>query len=270
MKENSFRIRGLFFAILLGPPRTLPRPEAVSYFARTCDEVGFDDLSFKYEGGSSEATASDGFKVSMERKAGKGGLTITLEGKGAGFPMRFLFQSLWPASTEVVQQEIDGAVRALAASLPGTVVVMTEARLRGHCNASGGKALDFLVANALRLPDKCNLRLDGRLRDAGLSLEVFPEPTIGSDVAGGIGPPTRRSINIETLKDDERDLYVDVMAQWGLSPLQGGGVPGTQVSSPRRADEPAGGLYVADIIKYTRERVLTLFAPELRRDANDH
>ncbi|MCI0589819.1 MAG: hypothetical protein L0323_23645 [Planctomycetes bacterium] len=259
MFENSLRHRGVVFAYLFGPTKDLDRQTGMKLHDAVCKELGYEDLSFRFEKASQE-TGQRGFRVALERREGRGGLTILLEGRGLQEPLRFLVNQEWPASLEHAEQHVDMASNALWQALGDQwAVVHAEVRMLAQCNSGLPSATDLFRHHWTRPREGALEAIPGRLSFAGLRLEFAPpaEPREVKDAAA-------RSVSLEVLREDPKDLYVEVVSQWSLlRPVAE--VPGLVVapsSSELRTTRPSE--LVSDSMRFLSERVLNLF-PEAKK-----
>jgi hypothetical protein len=256
VKSNTFRLRGIAFAYLFGPPRELGRPEGSKIHDAICQELRLDDFSFQFTR-QEEAPRSTGFRIQMGRLEGRGGLEVLVEGKGVQTPLRFLVHQVWPQSSEVAAQQTEMVTSAFWKGLGGEgwQVVLAEVRLQAQCGSGEPKAIDWFRKHALPFGDERFSRLGGQVSFADVKLEVLP-PVGEIDFWSS----ARREISLQVLREDPRDVYLDVVSTWsGLRAVPGAQGLMVQVAGPdQRLPEASPGEYIRQTMEYTRTRVLNL------------
>lgn len=223
MLSRSVRTRGVSFAFLFGPPRYIGREEAARVHGLLCDKLRQDDFTFRYGGTDpSGRKTSRTFSIQLERNEGRGGISISVEHSGGQVPIRLLMTYNWPPSEQHVKEQFDDASEAVFSALEGDwQKVVAEARLRAECSVGTISALEFIRARCLRLSDDWFQAVGKPQTFVGLQFETGATPVTEDPLEG----PTHE-LKIETLREDARSLYIELMSQW------------TQV--PRTSDPGAG------------------------------
>jgi hypothetical protein len=221
MQAHSLTTRSANFAFLFGPPRTLGRQEAARVYDRVCDKLKIDDFAFQYQS-AKDSVKSQGFRIHLERREGRGLLGITLENPNVHLPMRLSLDYVWPPTLEHVYDQFDLAATAVFDALEGNWQrVRAEARLRAHCTVHSRSALAFLREEFLKVPA-------GWLDSLGQPL-TFINCKFVTAAAGPIEGPLDgpgRELSIEVLREDPACIYFDLLSTW------------SPIAAPDAASEP--------------------------------
>lgn len=214
MLSNSLQTRGVLFAYLIGPPRYLTNDDALDVYKSVREALKLHDLRFEYAPGEpATRQTSRAFSLRMERREGRGGLTIALEYPGSEQPMRLLLEYHWPASDVHVDEHFDDAASAILEQ-GGWQRVMAEARLRTQCEADTGDALGYLRTRLLSPFVEGGGALEAPIRFASVQLHASPDEPTGDALAH-----PSRELTIEVLREDPRFLYIELMSQWTQFPV---------------------------------------------------
>ncbi len=120
MLPQSLSTRSVHFAFLFGPPRIVGRQEAAAVYDKVCEQLRLDDFAFKYESAKdAEMPVSQGFRIQLERREGRGMFGVTIDNPGIQQPVRLLVQYNWPPSLEHVFERCDLATAAVFDALQG-------------------------------------------------------------------------------------------------------------------------------------------------------
>ena len=255
MIATSYRTRGVSFAFLIGPPKTLTRQDGMAIHNAICNKLGFEDISFRYSPGENQPKGGMAFSIELERKQGSGAFKVIIDNAGQQAPVRLFIDYTWPPSREHVDQDIDLAAEAFFESLGEEPWqrVMAETRIRGQTDAKGGSAVSFLRSDVLHMSDGEVAGLGGPL--SHLSLKYETEAGFTAD--DPLGHP-KREVSIEVLREDHRCLYVEVMSQWSQVPVSGQGRIEIDARTIRTfASAPSE--YLKESVEYVQSVVLPLF-----------
>ncbi|MEW6250083.1 MAG: hypothetical protein AB1716_05510 [Planctomycetota bacterium] len=231
MLPQSLTTRSVHFAFLFGPPRIVGRQEAAAVYDKLCEQLRLDDFTFKYESAKEgELPHSQGFRIQLERREGRGVFGVTVDNPGIQQPVRLLVQYNWPPSLEHVYERCDLAVAAVFDGLQGQwQKVFAEVRLRAHCGDRARNALGFIRDSMLKIPPAW---LDG----LGQPLH-FASCRFASGTGGPADEPLDnplRELSIEVLKEDRGALYFELVSQWPQVPNPGLAPPGNEPPPTRQ------------------------------------
>lgn len=254
MRQQSLQTRGVNFAFLFGPPRFVTRDEASKIHGAICDALGHDDITFQYEtSGVSTTRASKGFKITLNRKEGRGGFGCLLDNEGPNRPIRLLMTNDWPSSLQHVQERFDMIAKATFALLPEDIQkVMAEARLRAQCDVGKAGALQFMRERAIRFSKEGIDRLGEPLEFASIKLVAASSFNHGEPLAG-----PRREVTIEVLREDPQSLYIDLMSQWKQVPDRVASHAPMVLPGIRSIDKKPSA-YIAEAHDFLENQVMTL------------
>jgi hypothetical protein len=256
MLVQSLTTRSVHFAYLFGPPRTLGRQEASLIYDKACEHLRLDDFTFKYESAKdSETPKSQGFRIQLERKEGRGTFCVTVDNPRIQQPIRLLVQYEWPPSLEHVCERCDLAAEAVFDALEGPwQKVYAEVRLRAHCGDRGKNALAFVRERMMRVPAEW---LDSL--GAPLSFAACKFSTSGGASINGPPDSPARELSIEVLREDRSALYFELVSKWTQVPGAGVLPPGVDVSSLHPFTAPPSE-YIRSEHEFLRERLAGLSA----------
>ncbi len=217
MLPDSLQTRGVTFAFLFGPPRFIQRDEAAKVHAGVCDELRMDDITFEYKPShpaAAEHSRSKAFEITMRRKEGRGGFLVKLDNPGDGKPVRLLTSWEFPPSLQHVGDQFDMVTKAIFEKLDGDwQKVMAETRQRAQCAVSEKTALEFIRQRVLKLDQETIDALGKPLAFGSVKLEIASSVVVDDPLAG-----PKREVTIEVLREDPRDLYLELMSQWTQFP----------------------------------------------------
>lgn len=253
MLANSFRLRGIKFAFLFGPPRFIKREEASTIHSNICDATSLDDFSFRYSTiDPDERLASKGFSIVFERKEGRGALSARVDNKNIREPIRILLEYEWPPTTQHVTQHFDSISESIFDSLDGTwMKVLAEVRLRAQCNTRSNDGLAFLREKIVALPPQCISKLGEPISFCGVKLEISAtQPSSENQMEGA-----KRALAIELLQEDPTCVYLELVSTWP----QIASIPQNQtgplaLSNIRKIDSKPSE-YVEEALTYLNEQV---------------
>jgi len=264
MLPKSFQTRAVRFAFLMGPPQMLSRQDGSRIHNAICEQLGIDDLSFKYSSASGERSSeSRRFSIEMERQQGQGKFAVTIDNPGIQAPVRMLLEYSWPPSRGHVHEDLDLAAEAAADNLgDGWQRVVAEARVRGQVQARGDSASEYLAKEILHLSDQERESLGGSLP----FLSVGYETPAGKVEHGDHLANPKREATVEVLREDPSQLYVELMSQWPQLATSGV-APGTIEIDPAQirnlSQKPSD--YVKSNQTYLHQTLLPLFDRALNR-----
>ncbi len=240
MLPQSLTTRSVHFAYLFGPPRIVGRQEAASVYDKVCEQLRLDDFTFKYESAKDAGPQSQGFRIQLERREGRGLFSVSVDNPSIQQPIRLLVQYNWPPSLEHVFERCDLAVAAVFEALQGRwQKVYAEVRLRAHCGDRNRNALGFLRDQVFRLPP-------GWLDALGQPLH-FLACKFATGTGGPAGEPLDnpvRELSMEVLKEDRGALYFELLSQWPQVPTPGA------ITAP--AERPAARQFTLKPSEYIR------------------
>lgn len=246
MIPGSVRTRGVTFAYLFGPPRFVKRDEAYKIHGAACAAISCEDLAFQYLNPEANVRGSQAFRLEFQRKEGHGAYTITLDNAGMQAPIRLLLEYTWPPSLEHITQTMDTTSKAVFEHLEGQwQKVLAEVRIRAQCETRENSALEFMKGSVFRLKPEWFNSLGQKLQDLSTKFIVAASPS-----EDPMENP-RRELMIETLKEDRRGLFVELMSQWPQLPeasVPGGGL---DLSSVRRIEAPPSA-YISEAYEFLR------------------
>jgi hypothetical protein len=185
------------------------RHEASPIYDRICEQLRIEDFAFQYES-AKESPRSQGFRIHLERREGRGVFGITIDNPSNQNPIRLLLGHTWPPSLEHVHQQFDIVSAAVFDALSGSwQKVKAEVRLRAHCAVRGGDALRFLGSEFLKVPSQWVDSLGQPItftacRFQTASTEPIQEP---------LDSPMR-DLSIEVLREDPSLLYFELISKW--------------------------------------------------------
>lgn len=250
MLANSLRIRGVKFAYVWGPPRLVGREEASRIHGAVCDELGYDDISFLYSTPSTpDKPESKGFAITLKRDEGRGSFAVRMANNAIDQPTTLLLEYTWPPSLEHVKQLFDMIVDAVFSALEGERhLVVAEVRLRAQCNTRDNDGIGFFKSNFLKGSGEWISTLGKPLSFCGLRLDIDPLPP-GDDPLHG----AKREVTIESLREDPRDIYLELMSQWPqVCPVPRSAGQQIDLTSLRQIGERPS-VYVENADRYLRE-----------------
>lgn len=253
MRPNSIRPRGVCFALLFGPPRSISRDEALKVHSGICDSLGLDDFVFRYT--PSESSGLQGekcFSIRTERIEGKGRYAVVVENKEVKGAIRLLIDYVWPQSVAFAMERFDSTVDGVFQALGGDWTRgLAEVRLRAQCDDKENDALGFLRRNVFRFDEVWFESLGRPLSFASFKIEVDQ----GKPIVGPLDNP-KRELNVEILRDDPRSVYVESVSQWTQVPLKQP-VERIEPGSIRRIDQRPSQ-YVGDAWSFLQAQVEAL------------
>jgi len=253
MLANSFRLRGIRFAFLFGPPRFVKRDEASKIHSAVCDKTHLDDFSFKYSTiEPEERLASKGFSIVFERKEGRGTVSARIDNKNIQEPVRILLEHTWPPTSEHVMEYFDSISQSVYDSLEGNwTKILAEVRLRAQCNTHSNDGLAFLREKVLGLPAECISALGEPLTFCSVKLEVgATQPTSEDQIKGA-----KRELLIEPLREDQTCVYLELVSQWPqLAPVQTNQSGPIVIENIRRIDSNPS-TYIEEALSFFNEQV---------------
>jgi hypothetical protein len=253
MLANSFRLRGVKFAFLFGPPRFVQRDEASTVHSAVCDRTHLDDFSFKYSTIEPEIRlASKGFSIVFERKEGQGTLSARIDNKNIHEPIRLLLEHTWPPTREHVIEYFDNISESVFESLGGDWTrVFAEVRLRAQCNTRSNDGLAFLKEKVFGLPTTFTSELGGPLTFCSAKLEISAtNPPSDKQIEGA-----KRDLLIEPLREDQTCIYLELVSQWPhVTPIQRNQA-GPVVIGNIRTIESNPGIYIQEALSFFTEQV---------------
>lgn len=209
MKQNSIRTRAVIFAYLFGPPRYLDRNQASRVHSAICDELTYDDFSFKYSSPGNEKSRT--FSTVIERAEGRGGFKVTLDFQGEQNPLRLLAEDVWPQSVQHARERLDKASKAVFSALEGDWQrILAEVRLRAECDVGGNDAARYMREHVMRLDPQALSALEAPISfaSAKLETEALP-PREGDDLFG-----PKKELTVEVLRENPKCLFIETMCQW--------------------------------------------------------
>jgi hypothetical protein len=228
MLAESLITRGVHFAFLFGPPRTVERQEAARAYDNVCDALRIQDFTFRYESPDT-SPRSRGFKIDLGRKEGKGAFGVTVDNPNIQQPIRLLLQYAWPPSLQHVTERFDLAADAVFEALEGEWQrVRAEVRLRAHCSVRSRNARALLRKDYLALPDTWVSALGEPLTFVGLKFRT----AAGAPEEGPLDAPSR-DLAIEVLQEDPACLYFEFVSMWPQAPNVAGASGAVAVQSLR-------------------------------------
>lgn len=215
MLAESLTTRSVLFAYLFGPPRMVGRQEASTIYDKVCEQLRIDDFTFQYESAKeSDSPQSQGFKIQLQRKEGRGSFGVTVDNPSIQRPIRLLVQYNWPPSLEHVHERCDLACGAVFDALKGNwQKVLAEVRLRAHCGDRDRNALSFLRQQFLRVPEPW---IDSLGQPLAFITCRFHTAS-GGPIEEPLDSPTRE-LSVEVLREDPSCLYFELVTQWSQVP----------------------------------------------------
>jgi hypothetical protein len=257
MRKETYRVRALVFAYLFGPPRELSREDATRIYNAICTELKLDDLSFHFAPTPEESERSKGFRIRLERREGRGGLRILLEGRGIQEPMRLLIHADWPATEQHFKEQADMIAKGVWSSLGGEGdVVVAEVRVMGQCFSGRDHSVALFTDAVLGLRSEALSLLGTPLRFASVTLDVGPP----SGVRVELFDRATREIKLEVLREDPRDVYLEIASQWSLLRPLGDAPVMIADAGSRTLVERNPSEFVDNALDYIRNRVLQLLS----------
>ncbi len=254
MISNSLRTRGVHFAFLFGPPRTVEREEAYRIHAAVCESLHLDDLAFKFSTPESGAgLSSKGFAITFERKEGRGAFSALIENSGIQQPIRLLIRYDWPPSSAHVAERCNMTAEAVFNTLGGNLQkVLAETRIRAQCDVKEHSGLRYIRDNILRLSPNWVDSLGEPLTFASVKFNVAASNRSGAPLEN-----PARELTIEVLQEDPRCLYLELMSQWPqiAPPASPGG--GFDTTSIRPITE-SPSVYIEEAYEFLRQRITEL------------
>jgi len=252
MLAQSLTTRSVHFAFLFGPPRTLGRQEASRVYESVCDRLRIDDFAFQYEN-AKESPHSQGFKIRLERKEGRGAFGVTIDNPSIQQPVRLLLEYTWPPSLEHVYDHFDVAATAVFATLEGEwQKVLAEVRLRAQCADRNRDALKFLREEVLKVAPEWIDSLGRPLAFAGCRFQTASAGPIEEPLDSPL-----RELSVEVLKEDASCFYFELMTQWRQVPTAVGPAPAANTGGLRQFTLPPSE-YVKSEREFLHQRVSTL------------
>ena len=259
MVPNSYSTREIIIAVLAGPPRRLTRQQGMAIHDAMCGRLG-EDFSFKFNTNPTvlpQATSGAGFQIALERPQGRGKFQILVDHAGQAAPVRIYVGYPWPRGQEF--EDIDLAFEAVWQVLgEGWTRVLVETRVRGQLEARGESAANYMAANVLQLTGPDLAHVGGQVPFWGVRYEAGPgQPQEGHPLAN-----PKRELSLETLRDNPRHLYVELMSQWpqmGNAPTVVDGTLTIDASTIRELNE-APRVYIQDSMTYLTDVVFPLFS----------
>ena len=261
MLTTSYRTRGVNFAFLVGPPKTLSRQDGMAIHSAICEALGVEDLSFQYSAEEGQPGGGRAFSITMARQQGRGEFKMTVDNAGSQAPVRLLIEHTWPPSREHVLEDLDLAFDAVFEAIgEGWGRVLAETRVRGQTEAGGDSAVSFLSGDILHMSRGELDRLETPLSHLAIKYET---EAAASTEADPLAHP-KREVSIEVLREDPRCLYLEVMSQWTqvpinvpINPVQGATI---EIDARRiRTFESLPSTYVKNTEDYLQTVVLPLF-----------
>jgi hypothetical protein len=252
MLANSFRLRGIKFAFLFGPPRFVEREEASKVHGDVCTATKLDDFSFKYSTiAPEERLASKGFSIVFQRKEGRGTLSAIIDNKNINNPIRILLEYTWPQTIETVKEYFDIISNSVFDSLDGNWTrVLAEVRLRAQCNTRSGNGLSFLKEKVLGLPQDYISGLGEPLSFCSVNLKVDATQPASEDQLEG----AKRELLIEVLQEDPTCVYLELISGWyQLAPLPRNQTGKMVIENIRKIDSDPSA-YVEESLSFLKEQ----------------
>ena len=181
----------------------------------------------------------------MGRKEGSGGIEILIEGPKPRVPRRLLINSAWQlGSAKVPEENMDMIADAFWSEFGANQILLAEVRIRAQCSSGKPHAGSWFRDSMFRETDLDSL--GGKLAYAGARLEIQPHPS------AEFWDSPKREISLEVLREDPRDIYMDIMSQWQRLPGAG---PSWDLLATAKPSE-----FIQAAVSYTRSKVLGLFA----------
>ncbi|MGQ9651444.1 MAG: hypothetical protein ACUVXJ_15155 [Phycisphaerae bacterium] len=254
MISNSLRTRGVHFAFLFGPPRTVEREEAYRIHAAVCESLHLDDLAFKFSTSESGASpSSKGYAITFERKEGRGSFSALIDNPGIQQPIRLLIRYDWPPSPTHVAERCNMTAKAVLDTLGGNLQkVLAETRIRAQCDVREQSGLRYIRDNVLRLNPTWVDSLGNPLMFVSVKFKVAASNQSSEPLEN-----PARELTIEVLQEDPKCLYLELMSQWPqIAPPAGPG-GGFDAASIRPITEPPE-VYIEEAYQFLSRRITEL------------
>lgn len=220
MLSNSLQTREIRFAFMFGPPRLIGRDEAMKIHGAVCDEIGHDDLSFRFSNTEPETTPVQqrGFAIQLTRAEGRGEFVVVIDHAGGNTPIRFLFTWNWPPSNEHVKEQTDFIEKAIFDTLTGDWQrALAEVLIRAQCDVPSPTAQQFMREKVLRLSDNQYDSLGTPIAMISTRIEIeASKPDVGDSISN-----PHQNLTIEVLREDPRKLYTEMKTIWPQAPFGG-------------------------------------------------
>jgi hypothetical protein len=253
MLRDSFRLREIVFAYLIGPPRPLDRAAAKKLDDCVCDSLGYQDFGLEF---SPPPAGSDSHKFTISITRNKSPkLQILLQGENPNSPMVYRVTETEPSTAPSCGKNVDAAVRALWNAVGEMDVVLVEARVIGQCNSGADHARNLFRDRLLKIDSESYERLEGPVEFVGLEMKVGRSKGAGRVIDG-----PRHEVKLEILQEDPRDIFVNVMLQWSQIKAI---APGAMQIQLKKEDvlalrEQQASEFLTKAVDYTLNSVLTL------------
>jgi hypothetical protein len=252
MLANSFRLRGIKFAFLFGPPRFVKREEASKVHSAICDATRLDDFSLRYSTiDPDERLASKGFSILFERKEGRGALAARIDNKNINEPIRVLLEYIWPPSIEHVKQHFNSISKSVFESLDGDwTKVLAEVRLLAQCNVRSNDGLTFLKERVIGLPPEYISGLGEPFSFCSVKFEVGASQPSSEDQLKG----AKRELSMELLREDPTCVYLELVSTWPqIAPMPRNQTGQIVLGNIRKIDSKPSE-YVEDALSFLKEQ----------------
>ena len=247
MLAQSLRTRSAHFAFLFGPPRVIRREEASPIYDKICEHLRIDDFAFQYDGARAPSE-SQGFKIQLKRKEGRGFFTITIDNPSNKHPIRLLLEYTWPPTLEHVYENFKLAGTAVFEALTGNwQKVFAEVRIRAQCGDRNKDALSFIRNHLLKIRSDWVESLGQPLVFSGCRFQTASRGPIEAPLESPV-----RDLSIEVLKEDPSCLYFELVSQWPQTPNAG--------MLPGRMDNTNLRQFIADPSEYVKHEYEFLIA----------
>lgn len=267
MMPTSFRTRSVVHAVLFGPPTALTRENGMEIHHGVCEALGMDDFSFRYSSTAPEEEGdvrdkSKGFSIHLERPQGRGRFKILIDNHNIQNPIRLLQEYDWPPSREHISEDLNLVEETVFETLEGDWQrVLVETRVRGHMQASGESAVEYLRGRVLRIPDSAAEELESPISFLSVSYETAAGHPTETDQLKA----PKREFKMEVLREDPRSLYVELMSQWPQLPTIGTKVGTVEVDARRiRGFEAPPSEYLDNCIEYLNRVAFPMFVESAR------
>lgn len=219
MNAESYKTRGLNYALLFGPPKHFSRSDATRVYDKVCEATGLDDFQFKYGSSSAESVPkgmAPPFAIMLFRREGRGGVKVTVDTVAGQPALRLLIENNVPHPTKFHEDRCDQTQKAVFDALPGGWQrVHVEVKINGECDArASGGATKYLIGETLSIHPDWIGSFERPANFAGICLEFPP----GRPDSGDALSNPRELIKIETLRENPEIVYVEYLSAWPQFP----------------------------------------------------
>ena len=210
MIAHTMKYRALIYAAIYAPSEPIPRAEATKYYNALAEGV-FPRLGFQYAPEGEDTK----FRIEMVEKQGREQNIIVVDAppeQNGG--LRLVLDQSWRESSTVACERADHTFQLAQSLVRNREQLLAEVRIRAQAVAdtTGSIASMKSVLGGDRQKKLDNL---GKVCHLGVSVECEPElPATHS-----LGSP-KRTVSLETLREDKSCIYLEVMSQWGRRALR--------------------------------------------------